>query len=755
MKSAAHTDWSAYDRQAAHRSMLHVDGTNATAHLGIDGMHCGNCALKIEKRLRAISGVKQVGVNAATHRMQMSWNLRQVPFSRLLQAIAELGFTPHIIDVAGNSSSNAAALQDKRTALKRLAVAGLCMAQVMTFAFALYAGAAHGMDADIERYLRLVSLLASVPVVCYSAVPFFTSAWRDLQARRMGMDLPVSLATALAFAASVFNTLRGRGEVYFDSVTMFVFFLLLGRFIEMQTRHRSGSITEALAHLLPPSVQRLRDSRAETVELAMLEVGDRVLAPPGAAIAADGRIVAGMSTVDESLLTGESTPLSRKPGDAVLGGSLNLTQPLTIEITATGAQTALSNIVRLLERAQAERPRLGRAADRAAAGFVLGVLLLSALVAGLWLHFDPVRAFPATLAVLVVTCPCALSLATPAAIAAATTVLARKGLLVTHADAIEALAQARRCVFDKTGTLTQGAPRISATKIYGVRRTDECLAIAAALEAHSEHPLAAAFASAGSRLEAREVRVYRGSGLEGEIDGTLYRIGKLEFVRGLNPQASAFAFALMPDADIYLADRSGVQAVFEIDDALRPQARTAVDALRALGVESEIASGDHRHAVRRTAEKLGVATWHARLTPEEKLERITRLNNRPGGLIMVGDGINDAPVLGAARVSVAMGGGSALAHASADSILIGASLEALPDAVRTARRTLHIIRQNLWWAAGYNLMAVPLAAFGAVAPWAAAIGMSLSSLLVVLNAGRIGREVEAIAVPASQSQIAA
>lgn len=734
MSAAVQTDWTEYDRPALRDRLLSADGRSVTAQLAVEGMHCGGCALKIERGLGALSGVERVSVNGATKRMQVRWDLNTVPFSRLLRTIAELGFVPRVIGAV--PAADADGVREKRQALKRLAVAGLGMAQVMSFAFALYAGAAHGMDPTIARYLRLISLVVTVPVVFYSATPFFSGAWGDLKARRLGMDIPVSLATALAFAASIFNTLRDSGEVYFDSVTMFVFLLLLGRFIEMQTRHRSGSATAALAHLLPATVQRFRQGQMQTVNLAEIEAGDRLLVPAGAAIAADGRVLRGTARVDESLLTGESTPATRGIDDPVLGGSLNLGQPFEMTVTAAGASTVLASIVRLLERAQAERPRLGLLADRAAAWFVAGVLLLAAAVAGAWLYFDPSRAFAATLAVLVVTCPCALSLATPAAIAAATTRLARMGLLIAHPDAIEALGQAHYCVFDKTGTLTQGAPRVIHVTTYGNRSTNDCMKIAAALEAHSQHPLAGAF-SAAAAPPATDVRELRGQGLEGIVDGTLFRIGQFDFAAAVCPNLTSAAAA---NASLYLADRTGILAAFDIDDALRPEAPAAVSALSGLGIESEIASGDRREAVEWAASRLKVTHWQARLTPEAKLARIRELNRRPGGAIMVGDGVNDAPVLGAARVSIAMGGGSALAHASADAILTSPSLTVLAESVQVARRTLHIVRQNLGWATAYNLLAVPLAAVGAVPPWAAAIGMSASSLLVVLNASRLSRK---------------
>jgi Cu2+-exporting ATPase len=722
-------NWSFFDRPQMQRRLLHVAGGRASTDLVIDGVHCGGCALRIERALGALAGVERVNVNVATRHAQVTWDLGRLPFSSILAAIARLGFEPRAL---GADADRERATRERRTALKRLAVAGFAMMQVMTFAFALYAGALEGIESRYETYFRLLSMLLTLPVVLYSAVPFFASAWRDLRMRRLGMDLPVSLAILLAFAASVHNTLRGAGEVYFDSVTMFVFLLLLGRMIEMQTRHRAGSVSEALARLLPESAQRLQAGVPQSVAIDELDAGDTVLVAAGAIVPADGVISEGESSLDESMLTGEAEPMCRSAGQAVTGGSLNLTQPIRVRLTAVGQHTVLSGIVRLLERAQTERPRLARASDRAAAHFIFWILVAAALVTAAWSWLDPSRAFPALLAVLVVTCPCALSLATPAAIAAATVRFARLGMLVTRADAIEALAQARYCLIDKTGTLTVGQPRIVRTHILGTRVESECRGLAAALEQDSEHPLARAFSDTPS-ASVTKLAVSRGLGIEGSIAGQRLRIGTLEFVSGLTGAAPPD----LPPGAILLGAPGEWLAAFEVEDALRPDAVAAIRALRALGVEVELASGDHAEAVARVADRLGIIRWRARQTPHDKLERVRELRREHGGVLAVGDGINDAPVLGAASVSVAMGCGSALAHASADLILTHESLAALASGIAHARRTLRVIRQNLAWAAAYNALAIPIAAMGWIAPWAAAVGMSASSLLVVANARRL------------------
>lgn len=726
--------WTFFDRPLTQRRLLHVVDGRASTELIVDGMHCGACALRIERALGALGGIERIHINVATRHAQITWQLARLPFSRILSAIAALGFEPRAL---GADVDRDQARREQRTALKRLAVAGFGMMQVMTLAFGLYAGALDTIEAEYEAYLRLVSMLVTLPVVLYSAVPFFDSAWRELRMGRLGMDLPVSLAIVLAFGASIYNTLRASGEVYFDSVTMFVFFLLLGRIIEMHTRHRAGTLSEALARLLPESALRVYAERTESVALEELEPGDHVRIPAGAVVPADGVIIAGASSIDESMLTGEATPVLRTAGQSVTGGSLNVSQPLTIAVTAVGQRTVLSGIVRLLERAQTERPRLARASDRAATHFIAWILLAAAIVAAVWSWLDPARAFPAVLAVLVVTCPCALSLATPAAIAAATARLTRLGVLVTRSDAIEALARVRHCVFDKTGTLTVGRPRIVRTHVVGQREEGECRALAAALERGSEHPLAHAFLEAQPTvLAATDLVVHRGRGIEGAIHGRSHRIGTAEFVAEL--VGSALPQTIPPGA-ICLGRADEWLAAFELEDALRPDAAAAVTSLQELGLDVEVASGDHADAVAQVASRAGITRWHARLTPEDKVARLAALLREQRDVLVVGDGINDAPVLGAATVSAAMGAGSALAHASADLILTTESLPAIAGAVSHARSTLHVIRQNLLWAATYNALAIPLAAMGWMPPWAAALGMSASSILVVLNARRLTR----------------
>jgi Cu2+-exporting ATPase len=493
------------------------------------------------------------------------------------------------------------------------------------------------------------------------------------------------------------------------------------------------------------TARRIRDGAAEDVQAVELAVGDELVVRTGEVFAADGKVLEGEGRVDESMLTGESTAVTRPPGAPVHQGTHNLGPPLRVRVTAVAGNTVLSGIVALLERAQAERPRLAKAADRAAAWFLGRILVGAALVFAVWWFVDPSRAFPATLAVLVVTCPCALSLATPTALAAATAALARRGVLVAHTDAIESLAKATRVLWDKTGTLTRGLVRVEDVRILGRITTGQALDWAASLEQLSEHPIARAFSDAGQAVRrAGEVEVHAGQGIEGRVEGRRLRIGTRAFAAGLSrdglpPRVGDGPGAGPAASHVYLGDESGLLAEYGLTDPLRPEARRCIAGLAALGLPSEIVSGDEPAAVAHIAGRCDIGTHAARLAPQDKLARMKKLQEGGSVVVAVGDGINDAPLLRGADVAVAMGRGSALAQTSADLILVRDSLEELPHTVELARRTQRVVRQNLAWAIGYNLAALPLAALGFVPPWLAAIGMSLSSVVVVLNAMRLSR----------------
>jgi Cu2+-exporting ATPase len=730
--------------EALHARWSLDDGAHEHAVFAVEGMHCAGCARTIERAVRALPEVQAVNVNAATARVAVDWTGRGANgLAQILEAVARAGFKP--IPLAGDAAAEQYR-REHRAALKRVGLASIGMMQAMMYLGALYG--ASDIDASMAQLMRVAGMVIVTPVLFYSGAPFFIGAWRDISSRRLGMDVPVALALAIAFVPSVINTFRGAGEVYFDSVGMFVFFLCVGRFIEMTVRHRGLSTAEALARSQPAQVTLLAaDGTRRKVAAAEIRAGDRFVVPKGGVIAVDARLPPDCADfrarVDESLVTGESAAVIRGAGEAIRGGSINLGDPLTLIASSPAASSTLATMVALLERAQGERPRIAHAADRAASWFVAVILVLAVLTAVYWWFNEPARAFAAVLAVLVVSCPCALSLAMPTAFAAATTRLARSGVLLTRADAIERLAQTDIVVFDKTGTLTSGASGGAAVLPLADIERDHVLALAAALEAGSAHPLAQAFAGIGQDMKATDTREVTGQGVEGVIGGRRWRLGRLGFVQGLvrgEARSNVHALERSNAATIYLGNESGTVAAIEIGVPLRAEAASAMEQLRALGVEISIASGDQLAPTTNAARELGVRHPHARLSPQDKLWLVRHLRERGHRVCMVGDGINDGPVLAAAHVSCAMGRGSAIAQSAADVLLVNEDLRLVPRAIAVARAAMRVVRQNLGWSLVYNFTAVPLAALGLVPPWVAALGMSLSSLGVVLNARRLAGE---------------
>lgn len=710
------------------------------AVFNIEGMRCSACSRAVTRAVSALAGVERVSVNVATARAAVDWDPRKVALQKILDVVSEAGFKP--LPLAGQAAATVQRAE-RRLALKRIGLAGLGMMQTMMFVYCIYASGTHGIDPGIAQYLKLAGLLIATPVLVYSGAPFFSGALRDLRRRSLGMDVPVALALLIAYAASVVNTFRGAGEIYFDSVTMFIFFLLAGRFVEMSVRQRNLSATEALARSLPATVARIaEDGTSERIAPALVKQGDLLSIPKGAVIPVDSLLAAGEAVVDESLLTGESVPIAKQLNEPLWGGSINVGHPVRVIARGAASQSTLASIVGLLERTQAERPSIVRTADSVASWFVLLTLTLATVAGVSWFFAEPARALPAALAVLVVTCPCALSLATPAALAAGTARLARRGLLVTRPDALERLARVDVVVVDKTGTVTGGTPIVELKDIRSGYSRPLAFQTAAALESASDHPIALAFRKHASQARvAGELKEFAGSGVEGRIDGAVWRLGTHQFVSELMqaPGAGPTGLPNDPGTGIALGNCDGIVATFALADGLRPGALRAIEQLRAMGLDVAIASGDQQEVVDDVARKLGVQEAVGRLTPQAKLALVQQREAAGTRVLMVGDGINDGPVLAAASVSCAMAQGSAVAQAAADLLLLNDSLGTLAEAICTARQMRAVIRQNLAWALVYNLGAVPLAAAGWIAPWVAAVGMSTSSLLVVLNAARLAR----------------
>ncbi|TVQ69766.1 MAG: heavy metal translocating P-type ATPase [Chromatiaceae bacterium] len=746
-----------YDTEQVQRSFVHVaEGDVREASLMLEGITCAACVWLSERHVKALPGVLDFSVNYSTHRARVRWDASRVQLSRILQAVHEIGYRAHPFDPGRQEASFK---RERDRALRRLAVAGLGMMQVMMIAVALWLGHGAAGQEDMMHFLRWVALFIATPVVVYAGAGFFTSAWRDVRQHRLGMDVPVALAIGSTYLASVWATVTGSHEhVYFESVTMFVFFLLTGRYLEMAARQRAGQATEALGRLLPAVATRLTDTGEEQVPVTELSPGDRVRIRPGEPVPADGVVESGRSSVDESLLTGESLPRARGRGDGLTGGTVNVESPLVMRVEQVGADTVLSAIQRLLDRAQTQKPRLAVMAERGTGWFVGTVLVLTALVGLVWWWWiDPARAFWVMVAMLVVSCPCALALATPAAITAATGALTGRGLLTARGEALEGLASVTDMVFDKTGTLTEGRLSVRDVEVLGSLDRSGCVQMAAALEVGSGHPVARALVEAaeGERAWERPLaakvgapeddgpRTFPGLGVEGWVHGRWVRLGSPRFVAELvSGEAGGHLLDMARQhahhgTVIALGDESGPLALFTLEDRLRPDALFTVQALKERGLNLHVFSGDDPVTVSRLARELGIDDARGGLTPADKLEALEALEAQGARVAMVGDGVNDAPVLSRATVSVAMAGGTQLAQASADMILYRDQLAVLPAGLDKARETSRVIRQNIGWAIGYNSIALPVAAVGLITPWIAALGMSLSSLLVVVNALRL------------------
>ena len=748
---------------------------NSAVTLTVEGMRCAGCAWLVERLLASVPGVITAAVDFPLRRAEVRFGTHATRLHTLLETLAKAGYraVPYTVH-----AEEAAIESERRARIRGLGISALFGMQVMLLSIALYASDYYGgMEAGFEQLFRWLAMMLTVPVLVWPGRTFFTGAAAALRGGRLTMDVPVALGLSIAFVGSAFATISGDGEVWFDSVVMFVTLLSGARYLELLARRRATAAIRALARSAPLVATRVRkrrtaieidcddDGRGEEIEripAATLQAGDRVRVRPGEVVPADGTIRSGHSAFDESLLTGESNPVARSTGSRVLAGSINGSGVVEVEVTCAGDATVLGGVLRQAEQAARERPAIAQLADRAAAWFIGGVLVLAAGVAIGWLIHDPARMIPVLVSVLVVTCPCALSLATPAAMTAALGALARGGLIATRANAVERLALATHCLADKTGTLTEGRFRLrSVTTFTGISES-QCLALAAALERYATHPAATALVAAagGAGGEERaighmeEPSTHTG-GVAGRIDGVRYTVGSPEFVArtcGLEPSAPGPS---VPGGEfhqesgggqngdggtrVFLARESALLARFVLADTLRADARDLIEGLRERGIETTIASGDSADAVQRAACELGVAHHLAGLSPEDKLDEAARLAASGERVLMLGDGVNDAPALAGAHVSVAMGRGAAAAAARADAVLIGDNPGRLLTTLDIARRARRIVKQNLAWALGYNLVALPLAAAGAVPPWAAAIGMSLSSIAVAGNALRLGR----------------
>lgn len=717
-------DLSAWDRDDVQRQHARDVGDYREIVLLTDGMRCAACAWLIDRAIAREPGVVEVAANAVTGRIRLVWDPQRAALSAPLRRLAGLGYRPYL---ANGEESERARRVERNRSLLRLGLAGLGAMQAMMFAEALYLDTAGEMPLATRDFFRWVTFLVSTPVVFYAGWPFIAGCWRELSHRRLGMDTLIATSTLLAYFASTIETVRGGPHVWYDAAVMFVFLLLAARTLEHRARSIANAQVDALAKARPALAARERGDRGhEIVPLSMLTIGDIVRVAAGETVPADGVLLDSPARFEEALLTGESHPASRMPGEPVYAGTVCGKSPARIQVASVGSATRLSQVERLVEQAQAQRPAIAHLADRIAGGFVFATLVASVGVFAFWRLHDPSRAFEVTLALLVVSCPCALSLSVPAALAAAHGALSKLGVLAVRANAIDTLARVTDVVFDKTGTLSDGRPVLADTSVVGAFDADFALRIAAALERGSRHPIAAAFADVEPIEPARDIHEHAGLGIEGVVCNRYWRLGQ-----------ASFAAHRTDDGALWLGDGHNAFACFALHESERADAHEAVVALRAQGLDIHLSSGDGGWAVARLAKKLDIHHAAARQSPEAKLAQVRALQVRGRVVAMIGDGLNDAPVLAGANVSLAVSDGAALAQRAADLVMTGTSLMRIPAAIALARRTRRVIGQNLAWAIGYNLLALPLAAAGLVTPWLAALGMAASSLTVTLNALRL------------------
>ncbi len=739
-----------YDRPEIQQDFVTREAGWCEAALLLEDIRCPACLWLNERHLRSLNGVLDVHIDDITQRARVRWDPGVIRLSEILKAIADIGYMAHPYDAARSEQLHKLR---RRRSTERLIFAGAAGMIVMNFSLATYFMGGYQADGQLPLWIilgRWSSLLVVSILLAYSGQEFFAAAWHDLKQRRLGMDVPVVLGLTFAWLGSLHATVLQQGEVYYDSIAMFVFLLLLARRWELRGKLQAADRLERLARVTPATAARL-DAAGELTEVAVTELaaGDRIRILPGETLPVDATIIRGSSSFDESLLTGESQPVLHRPGDAVMAGCVNGEQPVTVRVIRPLQTSAVSKIRQLVERGLEQRPRYAILAEQAAAWFVAVLLLIATATALFWLQTEPSKWLSSTIAVLIVTCPCALALATPVALAVSAGRFIELGVLPLRMRALDALAGSDLFVFDKTGTLTAGQPALAAVMPLGNLQHGEILCYAAALATQSGHPLARALRQVipVSRIALQQVVNVPGSGIRAQVAGQEWRLGRPQFVASEAALAGPVAAVIETcrtsgQLVALLANAGGIQAVLAFEDPLRPGVEELLAGLEQTGVRQlAILSGDARSAVSRLGKQLGIQDCHAGMSPADKLAW-TRNRQRAGHRVaMLGDGINDAPTLAAADVSISFAEGADLANVSSDFLVLGDNAAAVADARRLAQQTRRNILQNFAWALAYNLVAVPVAAAGWLPPWGAALGMACSSLFVVMHALRLQKPI--------------
>lgn len=715
-----------YDNQDIQADFVTSQGNLSEVLLSVEGISCAACAWLIEKQLLAIEGVARVDVNTSTYRAMILWNKDKVLLSEIIKALMEIGYKAYPFQADDEAAQKQATA---KAYIRRLGVAGLMTMQVMMFAFAMYFGMFSGMEEDFEQYFRWISLVLATPVILYSALPFLTNAVKGLKAKQLNMDLPVSLAIFGAYGASAYATVMEVGEVYFESICMFTFLLLLGKYLEFRARLKASEFTANLQKLLPLTARKLLDDGTEDVVAARnLKLNDKVLIKAGETIAADGIVIDGSSTVDESMMTGEHLPVKKQLNSQVFAGTVNHDGLMTIEINKIGQNTLLNQIIRLQHNALSKRPKLVEVTDKVAQWFVACLLVFASMTAIGWYQIDPEQAFWVTIAVLVATCPCALSLAIPTALTCAVATLTKKGILIKEAHVLETLTKLTRVAFDKTGTLTEGKFSIAKTELFSSEFTEEkVLALSASLEKYSEHPIAAAFLEHASEYhELNDVTVHPGIGISAKLGTNELSLGKTGWFGVRDSQAQATLFINQePVADFYLTDK------------VRSNASSVIEHLKGSGLTCHMLTGDSSNAGEILSKQLKLDSFQSNCSPEEKQKAVESWSKNNEIVAMIGDGVNDSPVFNSAHLSVAMETGADISKNTADVVLLKSDLNSINTLREVAISTRRIVKQNLAISLCYNGSILPLAALGLIPPWVAVIGMTTSSIVVICNSLRL------------------
>ncbi len=705
--------------------------------LYIPALHCSSCAWVIERALTQLNGVTQAGINSLTRRVHVVFDDSLCTLNQILHTLQEIGYPAELLEFAELEKQRSS---ERKTLLKQILVAGFGSMQAMSFALVIYVSGEGQLDQATLSFFKWLGFLVTTPVVFYSAQPFFSGFKKAFYNRNFNMDVPIALGVLLTYAASFYQALSLGGEIYFDSVSMLVFLILLGRYLELLSRHKAQDGLDALNRAMSAFVdKRNAQGELENVRVSSLLPRDRIVIPAGALVPVDGVLVSDYAAVDQSLVSGEFELAEKRKGQDIVSGSMVRGQAIEVEVTRAQENSFVSALQALSLKAQSCKSSLIQDGDKAASRFVFAVLCFSVLTSLLWLMVDASKAFDAALAVLVVSCPCAFALATPAVVTRSLSVLINRGVLMVNSDALKRLLEIDYVVFDKTGTLTDARVRLQ--EIHQPMQAAQVFGIAASLSQHSQHPLSEAFRlhqqehQQPELYEVDEIQLLSGLGISGWIEGMEYRLGRAEYVLD---SVQGTHDAVVADA-LVLANAHGLLATFLVEEQLRPQAKMLVSELSRRGIPCEIVSGDAEARVQAIANQLGVEHWQARQLPWQKLQRLEQLKAEGRKVLMVGDGNNDAPILAAAEVSVSFAAGAHLAKSQADILLCSNNLMKVIEVYTLAQQAEHVLQQNKRWAVIYNVVAVPFAALGLVTPWLAAIGMSVSSLYVVGNALRIGK----------------